>query len=88
MAEEQVIRAILGMPVSHSQSLKEAGWVPYKNSVVIDCTECGSPCYVGPEQNAKRIADKMDVLCAVCLVQIHGADEWEFKSLSDKKPGE
>lgn len=86
-------KIILGMPVSHTSALKEYGWVPYKNSVVVDCADCGNPCYIGPEQNAKRKSDGMAVWCAICIAKLanaHGAtaDDINFITLSDKEIGE
>jgi hypothetical protein len=67
----------------------QIGYVPYKNSAVRSCCQCGTKVFVGPESLKVLKEQGIPIYCMICLVREYGEDAVRelMQPLTKKKMG-
>lgn len=85
--KNEEMELVLGcLPVKEAA---EAGFPPYKNSILEHCSQCNREVWLGPEQKKKREQYKCKIICLICAVENRNPGEpITLLQLTDKKMGE
>lgn len=67
----------------------QMGYVPYKDAIIVKCSQCNCRVWLGPESKKAHVELKAPIWCMKCVAIEFGEEAKDnIQVLSDKKMGE